>query len=135
MDKMTWARERIAAQRGRLRGWRPIVNGDVAVVALEVLGVAQGDADMLGLQVIVAGRTQQAIDTLGTAEAERMLRARSVLGPEDPFAVVRRGEVRTGDANGENPAHWPWIGLVVHVPVRRLPEIAGLASDAVPWRE
>jgi hypothetical protein len=132
MDSMVWARERIAAQRGRLHGWRPILHGDVAVVALEVLGAVRGDPELLGLRVMVAGRTPEAIDARGSAEAERMLRARAVLAPEDPFLLVRSTEQHPGDGTQAGPVHCPWTALIVHVPMRRLPAIAGLATDVVP---
>jgi hypothetical protein len=132
MDAMAWARERIAAQRGRLNGWRPIIQGDVAVVALEVLGAARGDPDLLGLRVAVAGKTPRALAERGIAETERMLRARAVLAPEDAFHIVHSGEEHAGDGAQTNPLHWPWVALVVHVPMRRLPAIAGLATNEVP---
>lgn len=132
MDPMTSARSRIAAQRGELRGWRPLAMGDVAVVALQVLGMARDDPGSVGLRAVVAGRTGAAIEQHGRAVAERILRKRSVLGPDDPFVVEHTGDLHEGNGESEDPIDWPWVGLVLHVPERQLPAIAGLATDTVP---
>ena len=58
IDSLAEARARIAAQRGELRGWRPLTIGDVAVVALQVLGMASNESHTVGLRVVVAGRTR-----------------------------------------------------------------------------
>ena len=126
------ARERIGAQRGELRGWRPLVIGDVAVVALQVLGTARHDDQTIGLRVVVAGRSADAIQSHGRAAAERALRKRSVIGDGDPFVVVDTGPLRDGTPESADPIDWPWIPLVIHVPMRQLPAIAGLATDTVP---
>ncbi len=36
-----------------------------------------------------------------------------------------------GDESGDDPLMWPWRALTVHVPLARLPAIAGLATDSV----
>lgn len=126
------ARARIAAQRGELRGWRPLTQGDVAVMALQVLGMSRGDPDTVGLRVVLAARTPAAAEHDGPGAIERTLRARSVLGPDDPLAVVHTGETHTGDGDADDPLRWPWFPLVIHVPERQLPAIAGLATDTVP---
>ncbi|MGH2345484.1 MAG: hypothetical protein ACRDG4_09690, partial [Chloroflexota bacterium] len=49
-DKMiVAARARIAAQRGELRGWRPLIVGDVAVTAVQVLGMVRGAGREVGI--------------------------------------------------------------------------------------
>ena len=126
------ARARIAAQRGELRGWRPLVIGDVAVTALQVLGMARDEPETVGLRVVLAGRTRDAIEQHGTAVVEQALQRRSVLREEDALRVVHTGDGHDGDGGSEDPLDWPWITLVIHVPVRQLPAIAGLATDTVP---
>lgn len=131
--EMSIARERIAGQRGELRGWRPLTVGDVAVVAVQVIGMSREEPGTLGVRVVVAGRTAGAIRVQGPAAAEQALRRRSVLGEGDPFRVEHTGELHEGeDEQGDDPAAWPWVALVVHVPERQLPAIAGLTSDTVP---
>jgi hypothetical protein len=131
-DLFAAARSRIARQKGRLRGWRPLpVGPDVAVVALEVLGHVRDEPEQLGLRVAVAGRTPEAIERGGEAAAAVALRKRAVLGPDDPFAVESRGPLRGGDEPGDDPLTWPWRTLTFHVPLARLPAIAGLATDEV----
>ncbi len=134
MDADTWetARARIAAQRGELRGWRPLTIGDVAITALQVLGMVRNVPGEVGLRVVVAGRTSEAIVQRGAQAAETLLRRRSVLGADDPFSVEYTGELHTGDGQSNDPLAWPWTTLIVHVPARQLPAIAGLATDTVP---
>lgn len=132
MDPLAMARARIAVQRGELHGWRPLTFGDVAVVAVQVLGMARGEPDTVGLRVVVAGRTTQAIEQQGATVAEIALRRRSVLAPDDAFSLVHTGEGHEGDGTSDEPLHWPWVALVIHVPQRQLPAIAGLATDTVP---
>ena len=132
-DQYAGARERIAAQRGELRGWRPLTMGDVAVVALQVLGVVRGAPGLLGLRVIVAGATPEALNQRGLAAAERALRRRAVLAEDDAFVVEHLGALHEGSGDaGDDPLMWPWLAAVIHVPERRLPAIAGLATDTVP---
>lgn len=127
------ARARIAAQRGELRGWRPLTLGDVATIAVQVLGMSRDDPRTLGLRVVVAGRSAEAIAAHGPAAAEQALRRRSVLGEDDPFRIEHTGELhKAHDQLGDDPLTWPWVALVVHAPERQLPAIAGLASDTVP---
>jgi len=130
-DHYIVARERIARQRGRLTGWRPLaITDDVAVIALEVLGDVQGEA-ALGLRVAVAGRNAEVLDRDGDRAAEAALRRRAVLGPDDLFVVERRGPLHEGAGDGADPLRWPWRGLTFHAPLARLPAIAGLATDSV----
>lgn len=128
------ARRRIAAQRGELRGWRPLTLGDVAVVALQVLGMARGEPGMIGLRVVVAAATPEILDRQGLPAAERALRRRAVLAEQDAFVVEHTGSVREGRAGAapDDPLAWPWLPIVIHVPERQLPAIAGLATDTVP---
>jgi hypothetical protein len=126
------ARMRIAAQRGELRGWRPLKVGDVAVTALQVLGMVRTEPHTVGLRVVVAGRTPEAIAQRGAATAETLLRRRAVLAPEDPLIIVSTGDGHPGDGASDDPLRWPWTWLVIHVPERQLPAIAGLATDTVP---
>lgn len=128
---VTAARARIAAQKGRLRGWRPFAVGDVVIVALEVLGHVRDVPGQLGLRVAVAGRTAGAIDRDAESAAAVALRKRAVLGPADPFTVERRGPLRGGETPTDDPLTWPWRALTFHVPIDRLPAIAGLATDEV----
>lgn len=135
-DEHAAARARIAARKGRLRGWRPLpVGGDIAVVALEVLGDVRGMPGQVGLRVAVAGRGAEAIEREGERAAELALRKRAVLGPDDPFVVESRGRLRPGTAENARDSDdllaWPWRTLTFHVPGARLPAIAGLATDAV----
>ena len=134
MDPDTWeaARARIAAQRGELRGWRPLTIGDVAVTALQVLGMVRNAPGEVGLRVVVAGRTTEAIAQDGPQAAEILLRRRSVLGVDDPFSVEYTGDLHPGDGQSDDPLAWPWTTLIVHMPERQLPAIAGLATDTVP---
>lgn len=126
------ARARIAGQKGRLRGWRPLpVGHDVAVMALEVLGNVRDEPGWLGLRVAVAGRTPEAIDHEAEQAAALILRKRAVLGPDDSFVVERRGPLRGGEEPDDDPLTWPWRALTFYVPIERLPAIAGLATDAV----
>lgn len=137
-DQDARARERIARQRGRLTGWRPLrVTDDVAVTAVEVLGEVRGEP-ALGLRAAVAGRNAATLDRDGERAADVALRRRAVLGPDDPFVVERRGPIHAGAASasagddGEDDSlAWPWRTLTFHVPIERLPVIAGLATDAV----
>ncbi len=131
-DQLAASRDRIAAQRGRLRGWRPLPLGEVAVVALEVLGHLRGREDQIGLRVVVAGRTPEAIDRHGEQAAAVLLRRRSVLGPGDPFIVQSRGPLHGGEQQGDDMLTWPWRTYTFHVPQERLPAIAGLATDDAP---
>jgi len=125
------ARERIARQKGRLTGWRPLMMADdVAVTAVEVLGEVRGET-ALGLRVAVAGRDSAALDREDERAAEAALRRRAVLGPDDPFVVERRDPLRDGDGSGDDPLLWPWRALTFHAPLARLPAIAGLATDSV----
>jgi hypothetical protein len=126
------ARSRIAAHRGELRGWRPLSVGDVAVTAVQVLGMVRGVPGAIGIRVVLAGRTDEVIERRGAQVAERLLRRRAVLGPDDPFIIESVGEVRPGDGATADPLMWPWTTLVLHVPERQLPAIAGLVSDTVP---
>jgi len=133
-DAIAAARTRIAAQRGRLTGWRPLrIADDVAVTAVEVLGDVRTEPDQLGLRVAVAGRTVQAVERGGERAADAALRRRAVLGPDDPFVVQGRGPVHEVDAEtvGDDPLTWPWRTLTFHVSQDRLPAIAGLATNAV----
>lgn len=129
---MEAARARVAAQQGELRGWRPLVHGDVAVVALQVLGTARGEEQTLGLRAVVAGRSDAAIASHGDAALESALRKRAVLVDDDQLVIVHRGEPHGGSPLLDDPLAWPWQAVVIHVPIRRLPAIAGLAADAVP---
>ena len=132
-EQLAAARQRIAAQRGELRGWRPLTIVDVAVVALQVLGMARAVPDTVGLRVVVAGATPEALDRRGLAVAERALRRRAVLADEDEFAVEHVGALHEGNGEpGDDPLAWPWMPIVIHVPERQLPAIAGLATDTVP---
>jgi len=131
-EALAAARARIAAQRGELRGWRPLTVGEVAVTAVQVLGMARGAHGTVGIRVILAGRTKEAIGERGAAVAEHLLRRRAVLGPDDPFVVEHRGDIHDGDGDSENPLIWPWTTLVIHAPERQLPAIAGLATNEVP---
>jgi hypothetical protein len=126
------ARARIAAQRGELHGWRPLSVGDVAVTALQVLGMVRSEPQTVGLRVVVAGRTPEAIAREGATVVEMLLRRRAVLAPEDAFSIISTGEDHPGDGTSNDPLRWPWTWLVIHVPERRLPAIAGLATDTVP---
>lgn len=131
-DEQTAARARIAARKGRLTGWRPLPAGaDVAVVALEVLGDVRGVQGQIGLRVAVAGRSAEDIERDGERAAALALRKRAVLGPDDPFVVESRGPLREGSGQGNDALSWPWRTLTFHVPLDRLPAIAGLATDAV----
>ncbi len=155
-DGITAARERIARQRGRLTGWRPLrVGDDVAVIALEVLGDVRAEPGQIGLRVVVAGRTAEAVERDGVRGAETALRRRAVLGPDDPLVVERLGPLRdegrtpplvgagqtdpAGDGRDtpsrpdvpDDPPTWPWRTLTFHVPLAYLPAIAGLATDRV----
>jgi hypothetical protein len=132
IDSLDEARMRIAAQRGELRGWRPLKVGDVAVTALQVLGMVRTEPHMVGLRVVVAGRTPDAIVQRGAAVAETLLRRRAVLAPEDPLIIVSTGEGHSGEGTSDDPLRWPWTWLVIHVAERQLPAIAGLATDTVP---
>src|SRR6185437_10832869 len=96
-EALAAARDRIAAQLGELRGWRPLTVGDVAVTAVQVLGMARGAHGSVGIRVILAGRTAEALGERGAAVAEHLLRRRAVLGPDDPFVVEHMGEVHDGD--------------------------------------
>jgi hypothetical protein len=129
-DAYRAARERIAAQRGELRGWRPLPVGNLVVTALQVLGMAHDAPNTLGLRVVIAGPTREAIEAGEMAATERALRARAVLGADNPLLVVRRGPWHEGAAAAASSPVWRW--LVVHVPAERLPAIAGLATDTVP---
>jgi hypothetical protein len=131
-DAMTWARARIAARQGRLAGWRPMIIGDTAIVALQVLGMAHGAPSTVGLNVVVAGRSETAIERSGPRAAEAALRKRAVLSDSDNFLVVRSGALHDGDGDSDDPLRWPWKTLLVHVPEEQLPAIAGLATDTVP---
>lgn len=131
-DPLGEARARIAAQRGELRGWRPLTVGDIAVTALQVLGMARTEPHTVGLRVVVAGRSVEAIAREGAAVAEVLLRRRAVLAPGDPLTIVSTGNDHQGDGTSEDPLRWPWTWLVIHVPERQLPAIAGLATDSVP---
>jgi hypothetical protein len=131
-DPLTAARARIAAHRGELRGWRPLTVGDVAVNAVQVLGMARGVQGMVGIRVVIAGCSAEAVSVRGPRVAEHLLRRRSVLGEDDPFIVESIGALHPGDGEAEDPLIWPWITLVIHVPERQLPAIAGLVSDIVP---
>ncbi len=98
-DQYAAARERIARQKGRLTGWRPLLMADdVAVTAVEVLGDVRGELT-LGLRVAVAGRGAEALDRDGERAAEAALRRRAVLGPDDPFVVERRGSLHEGNGD------------------------------------
>lgn len=135
-DIFAAARARIARQQGRLTGWRPLpVGADVAVMALEVLGHVRAAPEQLGLRVAIAGRTAATIDRDGEGAAAMALRKRAVLGPDDPFTVESRSPLRGGDEPGDEPGDdpltWPWRTFTFHVPLARLPAIAGLATDAV----
>ena len=135
-DEHALARARIAARKGRLKGWRPLPLGrDVAVVALEVLGDVRGEPGRIGLRVAVAGRDAAGLEREAEYAAEAALRKRAVLGPDDPFVVESRGALQsgTGEAAGasDDMLGWPWRTLTFHVSSARLPAIAGLASDAV----
>jgi hypothetical protein len=131
-DLIAAARARIARQKGRLRGWRPLpVGPDVAVMALEVLGHVRDEPESLGMRVAIAGRTPEALDDGAEAAASLALRKRAVLGPDDPFVVESRGARRGGDEPGDDPLTWPWRTFTFHVPLARLPAIAGLATDEV----
>ena len=97
----------------------------------------------------MAGRTPEAIDREGERAAEAALRKRAVLGPSDPFVVEGCGRLRGAEsasrADGEaeprgdnepgtpsdDALTWPWRTLTFHVPLERLPAIAGLTTDAV----
>jgi hypothetical protein len=131
-ERIAEARERIAAQRGELRGWRPLVIGEVAVTALQVLGMVRGEPGTVGIRAVVAARDEAALAARGLEVAERLLRARAVLAPEDTFAVESVGQWHDGDGASASFLAWPWRWLVFHVPERQLPAIAGLATDAVP---
>jgi hypothetical protein len=131
-DPLAAARARIAAHRGELRGWRPLTVGDVAVNAVQVLGMARGVQGTVGIRVVVAGRSGDAVSLRGPQVAERLLRRRSVLGEDDTFVVESIGALHPGDGEAEDPLIWPWTTLVIHVPERQLPAIAGLVSDTVP---
>ncbi|HVA91504.1 MAG TPA: hypothetical protein VNL71_16860 [Chloroflexota bacterium] len=131
-EALVAARARIAGQRGELRGWRPLTVGDIAVTAVQVLGMARGAHGAVGIRVVVAGRTGEAIGEQGPAVAEMLLRRRAVLGPDDPFAVEHMGQVHEGDGQSTDPLTWPWTTLVIHAPERQLPAIAGLATNEVP---
>jgi hypothetical protein len=131
-DPIAAARARIAAHRGELRGWRPLTVGDVAVNAVQVLGMARGVRGMVGIRVVVAGRSDEAVSVRGPQVAERLLRRRSVLGEDDPFVVESIGTPQPGNGEAEDPLIWPWTTLVIHVPEQQLPAIAGLVSDTVP---
>src|SRR5262249_24543679 len=63
---------------------------------------------------------------------ERLLRARAVLGADEPLAVESIGDWHAGDGGAAGFLSWPWRWLVFHVPERRLPAIAGLATDPGP---
>jgi hypothetical protein len=131
-DDYAAARERIARQKGRLTGWRPLhITNDVAVTALEVLGDVRGEP-AIGLRVVVAGRSGEALDRDGERAADAALRRRAVLGPTDSFVVERRGPLHEGDGgSGDDPLRWSWRALTFHAPADHLPAIAGLATDAV----
>ena len=131
-EALAAVRARIAAQRGELRGWRPLTVGDIAVTAVQVLGMARDADGAVGIRVVVAGRSAEAIAARGAEVAERLLRRRAVLGPDDPFRVEYTGEGHEGDGQSPDPLVWPWTTLVLHVPERQLPAIAGLATNTVP---
>ena len=155
-DGIAAARERIARQRGRLTGWRPLrVSDDVAVIALEVLGDVRAEPGQIGMRVVVAGRTPEAVERDGVRGAETALRRRAVLGPDDPLVVERHGPIHDegqtptlvgpihteGDGEGggtmsradalDDLLTWPWRTLAFHVPAAYLPAIAGLTTDRV----
>jgi len=133
-DPYASARARIGAQQGRLRGWRPLAMGaDVAVVAVQVLGMAAHDPLSVGLRVMVAARDAGSFAAQGLAAAEAALRKRGVLGPDDPFELVHQGQLTSMAAQPtpDDPLSWPYVPLTIHVAVRQLPAIAGLATDAV----
>ena len=96
-------------------------------MALEVLGHVRDEPASLGMRVAIAGQTPAALDDGAEAAALVALRKRAVLGPDDPFAVENRGALRGGD----DPLTWPWRTFTFHVPLARLPAIAGLATDEV----
>ncbi len=101
-DGIAAARERIARQRGRLTGWRPLrVSDDVAVIALEVLGDVRDAPGQIGMRVVVAGRTSEAVERDGVRGAETALRRRAVLGPDDPLVVERHSPLH---AERQTPA-------------------------------
>jgi len=127
------AQARIAGQQGRLKGWRPLpIGDDVAIMALEVLGHVRAEPGQVGLRVVVAGRTPEAIDRDGEGAAAVALRKRAVLGPDDLFEVESRGPLYGGEEPTDDPLTWPWRAFTFHVPLDRLPAIAGLATDEVP---
>lgn len=131
-DLFAAARARIARQKGRLTGWRPLpVGSDVAVMALEVLGHVRDEPESLGMRVAIAGRTPAALDDGAETAALVALRKRAVLGPDDPFAVENRSVLHAGDEPGDDPLTWPWRTFTFHVPLAHLPAIAGLATDEV----
>lgn len=131
-DALAAARARIAAQRGRLRGWRPFpIGSDAVVMAVEVLGDVRDEPGRLGLRVAVAARTSNIAGRDVEQAVALVLRKRAILGPDDPFTVESRGPLRGGEEQGDDPLTWPWRTLTFHVPVERLPAIAGLATDAV----
>src|SRR5579864_2685678 len=131
-ELLATARARIARQKGRLRGWRPLpIGDDVAIMALEVLGHARAEPGQVGLRVAVAGRRPEAIDRAGEGAAATALRKRAVLGPDDRFVIESRGPLRGGEEPTDDPLTWPWRAFTFHVPLDRLPAIAGLATDEV----
>lgn len=129
---MQEARARVAARRGELHGWRPLTRGDVTIVALQVLGVAQGEDQVLGLRVVVAARTVEAMERHGKQTLEWALRKRAVIGDDDTLHIVHQGDVHAGARPSDNLLDWPWRPIVIHVPMHRLPAIAGLVTDEVP---
>lgn len=136
-DRLGAARARIARGKGRLAGWRPLRIGDVAVVALEVLGDVRSRPNQIGMRVVVAGQDAAALEQRGEGVAETALRQRAVLGPDDALTVEAYGPIHRPDGEADTTAApddlltWPWQTLTFHVPLEYLPAIAGLVSDAV----
>ena len=128
------ARERIAAQRGILRGWRPLHIGEgVAVVAAQVLGMASGLPGTVGLRLMVAARDPVLLEAFGNAAVAQALRKRGILADDDDFSVVNVGELvsSASPVQDDDLLTWPFAPVVVHVPVHRLPAIAGLTTNQV----
>lgn len=131
-DTLQQARSTIADRRGELRGWRPLVVGDIAVTALQVLGMARGAQGIVGMRAVVAARSEETFASRGCAVAERLLRARAVLEDDESLEIESLGPWHPGDVTATGFLAWQWRWLVFHVPERRLPAIAGLATDTVP---